>query len=403
MDPNLQGLANIANIAIGPGGIWYMRKPVGADTSLPQMYRAVDPLNPNPDQYYGFAPVSGTSKNAFGGSITQIPWPTVVMDANTGNYTYYTCVSGPTSTNFYPSTWETFTDVLITPPKTLSPADGSTVGTSLNLTSGNYDSVDFSWNPVSYSGASYTAQVAYDKGFTSFASLPTTGLPATFTTTGTVWSAVPLATGKQFFFRVKVSAPMPSKWSTPVSFNTQIASDVNQGINATDRISPTNGAVNVPIQPVITWGAVTGATYDFKIATDSAFTQVVDSQTGLTSTAYSPAAALKQSTNYFWEVRAVAGTNVGNWVVSAFTTAAPAGPGGTAPAAPPPVINVTPPAITVQPPAVTVQPPAITVNPPAVTVNTAAPATPGYIWVIIAIGAVLVIAVIVLIARTRRM
>ncbi|MDD5702920.1 MAG: hypothetical protein PHU23_12825, partial [Dehalococcoidales bacterium] len=46
--------------------------------------------------------------------------------------------------------------------------------------------------------------------------------------------------------------------------------------------------------------------------------------------------------------------------------------------------------------------PPVTVPPATVIVNPAPPTTPAYIWVIIAIGAVLVIAVIVLIARTRR-
>ena len=91
----------------------------------------------------------------------------------------------------------------------------------------------------------------------------------------------------------------------------------------------------------------------------------------------------------------------------------------------PPVVNIAPAAITVQPPNVTVNPPQVTitapppanvtVNPPQVTVQ-APPAAnvqvnvpeqpaliPTYIlWTIILIGAVLVIALIVLIVRTRR-
>ena len=76
-----------------------------------------------------------------------------------------------------------------------------------------------------------------------------------------------------------------------------------------------------------------------------------------------------------------------------------------APAAPAPAVTVQ--AGPVAPPAVTVQAPAVTVHPPAVTVQAAAPAataavTPGWIYAIILVGAVLVIAVIVLIVRTRR-
>jgi NADH:ubiquinone oxidoreductase subunit 6 (subunit J) len=50
-------------------------------------------------------------------------------------------------------------------------------------------------------------------------------------------------------------------------------------------------------------------------------------------------------------------------------------------------------------------PPAITVEPPVITVEPAEAAeaiAPGYLWAVIIIGAVLVIALIVLIVRTRR-
>jgi len=195
---------------------------------------------------------------------------------------------------------------------------------------------------------------------------------------------------------------MMSKWSTAVSFNTMIPSDVNQGLNAEGRISPINGSSGVPLTPAITWGAVNSATsYDFKLATDATFTTIVEAKDGLTTTVFSPSQPLKPNTVYFWEVRANAYTNVGNWVVSAFTTAGAASTttpgGGTAPN-----ITVNPPIVTVNPPAITVPPAQVTVAPANITVNPTAPETPAYIWIIIAIGAVLVIAVIVLIARTRR-
>jgi hypothetical protein len=394
---SLQGYANIAGISIGGGGVWYLQ---AADTNTKGIFwRAVDPLNVNPDDGYGFAPIVGTTRGAFGntttsGTIVSIPNITTVTDAN-GVPTYYTAVYGPTTTNNYPYTWEKFTDVLLTGPVTSAPVDGSTVGTSLSLATGNVDVVDFSWSPVGYTGAKYTWQVAYDSGFTNLVS------GGTGTTTGTSVTGLQLITGKKLYFRVKVSDPMPSKWSKTIGFNTMISSDVNQGINAVGRISPDNGATSVSVTPAITWGAVNGATYDFKIGTDSTFAQTADSQTGLTTTVYSPATPLTPGKVYFWEVRAVSGTNVGQWVVSAFTTATTAAP--TTPASTTgPVVTAPPVTVVVSQVPVTVPPAQITVAPANITVTTTPPATPAYIWIIIAIGAVLVIAVIVLIARTRR-
>jgi len=407
MPAELQGYANLSGISIGGGGVWYVQRPASGD--IPQLWRAVDPLNTNPDNYYGFEPIDGTSSNNLGGSVMAIPTLTTVVDAD-GIPTYHTRIQGDTTTNKatnkYPSTWVKFTDVLIAAPKITVPTEGAVVGTTVTITqgqAGNQTAVDFTWSPVAYTGARYGYQIAYDAGFTNIAA---TNIPAdidsTSGTSGTTLSSINLLAGKKYFFRVKVLFPMMSKWSTAVSFNTMIPSDVNQGLNAEGRISPINGSSGVPLTPAITWGAVNSATsYDFKLATDATFTTIVEAKDGLSTTVFSPSQPLKPNTVYFWEVRANAYTNVGNWVVSAFTTGAAASTGGTTTGGQP-IITVNPPAVTVNPPAVNIPPAQITVAPPNVTVNPAAPETPAYIWIIIAIGAVLVIAVIVLIARTRR-
>ena len=182
---------------------------------------------------------------------------------------------------------------------------------------------------------------------------------------------------------------------------------------------PAAGAINVPTNTGFSWSAVPGATYELQVSTSPTFATTVASVAGLTSNVYG-GVALTANTTYFWRVHAMSGMLMSAWTVSTFTTAAPASATTTAP----PVINITapPPAnVTVQapPPAtVTVQapPPAnVTVNPPAVTVQAPPPAQvtvnvpestpviPSYIlWMIILIGAVLIIALIVLIVRTRR-
>jgi len=394
---SISGYANIKSISAGAGGVWYIQ--AQSTNTNGQLWRSVDPLNANPDPNRGFEPITGSYFN--GNPVMNIPFMSSIADAN-GVPTYYTTVVGPTATNKYPSTIMKFTDVLLAGPKLTSPADGSVVGTTITITQGqqgNFAAVDFTWTSVNFTGAKYEFQVAWDAEFTNIVSDEIY--------TGTTVTALNLLAGKTYYCRVKVASPMMSKWSTAVKFNTMIPSDVNEGLNAEGRISPINGSSGVPLTPAITWGSVNSATsYDFKIATDAAFTNVVESKDGLTTTVFSPSKPLSANTVYFWEVRANAGTNIGKWVVSAFTTAAPTsgGTGGTGgQPQPTPTVIVNMPTQPAQPaPVITVNPPAVTVNPPAVTVVPAAPGTPAYIWIIIAIGAVLVIAVIVLIARTRR-
>ena len=87
--------------------------------------------------------------------------------------------------------------------------------------------------------------------------------------------------------------------------------------------SPANGAVSVSTAPTFTWGAVAGASsYAIQVATDAAFTNVVASATGLSTTTWPSNVALAPSTEYFWRVRAnnVCGDGVYSSVFS-FTTA----------------------------------------------------------------------------------
>jgi len=119
--------------------------------------------------------------------------------------------------------------------------------------------------------------------------------------------------------------------------------------------------------------------------------------TALATTAYGYKKGLDYSSSYYWRVKAVSGTwtykskgrsyweEEGDWVTGVFTTMAEP-----VEEAPPVVVEeVTPPEITVEPIVEVITPPAT-------------PVTPVWIYVIIGVGAVLVIALIVLIVRTRR-
>ena len=173
--------------------------------------------------------------------------------------------------------------------------------------------------------------------------------------------------------------------------------------------APAIGA-ETPIHPVtgkafdvtFIWERLSKATdYDLKIALDEDFTQVVRTERSLHSTAeevvfiLGPHSAIPEGvggtddtleympgTTYYWKVRvAEDGPIYSPWSETrSFTVAAIEPP-------PPPVEVVVPP-----PPEVVVE-----VPPPVIEYI-----TPAYIWAIIVIGAILVIAVLVLIVRTRR-
>jgi hypothetical protein len=163
---------------------------------------------------------------------------------------------------------------------------------------------------------------------------------------------------------------------------------------------PEDGAVNVPVNITFTWASVTGATgYQFAIAQDNPDLAnkfaVLDYSANTITNAHEVQEVLLYDTTYWWEVRAVNGTIVSPWSIVSFFTTAKA-----------PVATST----TTAPPITIVQTTVTYTNPPATTITYTLPQPketqpiPSYLlWAVIAVGAVLVIAVIVLIVRTRRM
>jgi len=172
-------------------------------------------------------------------------------------------------------------------------------------------------------------------------------------------------------------------------------------LGAPDLATPTSGASDVSLTPIFAWEAVDDADgYYFEFADNANFVMPLvklDGDMGrLLVTAYAYVGELPYSTAYYWKVKAVSGTvEAGDlaesgWASAIFVTMdEPVEP------LPPIVIEPTPPA----PPApiITIEQPDIIVPLPAET-----PVTPGWIYAIIGVGAVLVIALLVLIVRTRR-
>jgi fibronectin type 3 domain-containing protein len=93
-------------------------------------------------------------------------------------------------------------------------------------------------------------------------------------------------------------------------------------------LSPANGATNISTTPVLDWSNATdAATYEVQVATDAAFTNIVRSATGLTTSQWTVSPALSNGTTYFWRARGVNSCGAGAYsAVFSFTTvAAPAG------------------------------------------------------------------------------
>ncbi len=179
----------------------------------------------------------------------------------------------------------------------------------------------------------YTVSVASLNGpnFTSPVTLTATGLPpnatATFatnpvspgaSTTMTLLTTRPTI-GQTYGFTVSGTAVNPPPTGPRVA-TTAVQIDANAP-QAPQVLSPTNGAVNVPLRPTLSWTApfvpdaikkaavvptpfAFGASqYHLQIATDSAFTRIV-TDTMLTDTTFTPASDLATATQYFWRVTA---------------------------------------------------------------------------------------------------
>ncbi len=176
--------------------------------------------------------------------------------------------------------------------------------------------------------------------------------------------------GTEYWCKVRVGAPLVSKWSDVWSLTTLMGEAQWNPFKGPVNEYPYPGASDVPLNPTFAWNAADWATgYEFVLADNDAFADPMVEKT-LATTVYAYDGELGYSTTYYWKVRAVSDTGTSNWATGVFTTIAE------------PVPPTTP--------------------PPPVTIPPVQEITPGWIYAIIGVGAVLVIAVIILIVTTRR-
>jgi photosystem II stability/assembly factor-like uncharacterized protein len=328
-------------LALGPDGTMYI-----SDAGIKGMMRCLDPRKSNEDK---------VEWEQVSEEFSDVNLATIMVSSGSN------LIFGIEGDNDNQAIW-TYEDTLNVPAVLSSPSDGSSTG--------RVDSATISWNKLD--GADdYEIRVDTDPGFKGESYDPADTSLTNVRVTG-------LEDGRTYYWKVRVAAgePVLSKWSDVWSFTTQMsAAQWNPFVGGIPE-APYNGATNVPLQPSFAWNAADWATgYEFVLAKDAAYKDVVASKTGanaLTGTVYLSEQKLDNSTTYYWKVRAISKTTNSEWAQAVFTTEgkAPAPPAPPAPVKPPPAPE------------------------PVL--------TQAIVWTIIGIGAILAIAVIILIIRTRR-
>jgi len=150
------------------------------------------------------------------------------------------------STNSADTKLVTFTDSLTSPVTPTSPANSATgVGTLVNYTISN---INLDWEAVS-GATSYQWQLDYD---TDFSTVPSGFEGNTKASSVRLPSLEPATT---YYWRVRVTEPVLSPWSTKWSFTTSLDTEAI----ALKLESPKAGASEVAIKPLFQWSAVAGA------------------------------------------------------------------------------------------------------------------------------------------------
>ena len=288
--------------------------------------------------------------------------------------------------------------VAATGPALIAPADGH-VGT-VNTETGRAYPITFNWGTPSVNADCYDIEFYTDAAGDNrvFQLAVNARVPTPLSNIGPLGTnAFEFVTGETYYWRVRMSprnpaatftGPIYSVWSEMRSLT------IEPGKASVPTVaSPENGGT-ASATPAFSWGPVVGATkYEFQLSADASFASPPLASVELATTGIQPAVNLDAGTTYFWRVRSIEPT-VGSWsTIANFTVALPAAPPAppvVIPPAPAPIVNIPP-----------IEVPAPIVNIPPAPAPTA-PISQGLLLAIIIIGAILVIAVIVLIVRTRR-
>ena len=256
----------------------------------------------------------------------------------------------------------TYTDTLAVPVTGVGASGIATTQTSfLSIVTGTSTATIF-WDEIA-NADSYTYEVGTtDPGKDLFSASGTSTDETSVALTG-------LDPDTVYYVSVWVDAPV-SSFVGQFSFATPPTAPIIQG--------PGPSATNIPVNPTFQWSSVSGATsYTVELSTTPDFANKTVLDSAIPVIVWDTNAPLANGTDYYWSVQATTANGTSAKTYGVFTTKL---------AEEPPVTVTT----TTQPNITLTQLPAPDQE------------TPGYIWIIIAIGGILTVLVIVLIVRTRR-
>jgi len=283
----------------------------------------------------------------------------------------------------------TYTDILSagsTPPTLLSPADGYTMENTDQATYSvqNVAGVT-SWNLIFSNDSTFINGI----DLTNFQVPPSTQVFVDISA-----NTVGVSNELPIYWMARANLPLIGPWSVSRVVNAQPEIGVNAPAPAA---LATNLEGRASITPVFSWGSFKSATgYQIQVCKAgsefdfSGENLIVDEILG-PMTSYALTTPLEYDSAYAWRVRGLTAAGASDWsgAVGFRTEEAPVTPTPT----PTPTYTISIPA----------QPtPTYTINVPPATPAPTTGVTPNWIYAIIVVGAVLVIAVIVLIVRTRR-
>jgi uncharacterized integral membrane protein len=367
-----------ADIICAPDGALYATDATASTVPVPPavgaggMMRSLNPTAPITPASPAFERVTGADALAAGSTLGK-------MTLTEGSNIIY-AING--------ALISTYTDILtMAVPTILSPAEGDIVLAAAAAVS--ITPVENNPPPVG------TYQVQWNTRSDYLGAGNILAIPAVINAVNLNTLAIPVPAGSTIYVRVQTTGPVFGPWSDTVSYETQLTAGA---INAPAILSPIAGGTgpggyNAELNPTFNWGVIGGATnYKFQLAMDASFDDpIVDETLGNVLVYKLESMTLDYGTTYYWRVMAISATSETAWSAAVgFTTMAEP-----AETEPPVTVTDAPDVIITIPPAEPA--PTITLEPTPIEETPA-----GYIWAIIIIGAVLVIAVIVLIVRTRR-
>lgn len=187
-----------------------------------------------------------------------------------------------------------FTTIIGAPetPTLVSPSNGAT-GISIEPI--------LSWNQ-SLRATTYRLQISISNTF-----LDTVFDDSTLTTTS--YKVGPLANNTMYFWRVNAkNSGGTSAYSNIWSFQTVVAAPEIPIL-----LSPSNGAIDIAVNPILSWNASVGAnSYRLQISTNLDFTSLVYDQSGITTTSQQ-ITGLAYNTLYYWRIRATNDGGFSDW------------------------------------------------------------------------------------------